>query len=104
TLLFARQVWEQRPFRPIAKAEDAWFILDQSRLGTRLVRVPARDTFLLVRHGGIDGDRGHTWHYWHDRTVEEAFATLAPHLSPERILPAWAIAAYAEIRGDRPRQ
>lgn len=102
TLLFARQVWEQRPFRPLVKAEDGWFILDQSRLGTRLLRVAGQDTFLLVRHGGIGVDRGHTWQYWHDQTVEEVFTYLPTYKRPEDVLPDWARTAYAEIRGSLP--
>lgn len=102
TLLFARQVWEQRPFRPIVKAEDGWFILDQSALGTRLLRVKGLDTFMLVRHGGVGVDRGHTWRYWWDQTVEEVFSHFKLYKRPEDILPDWAVAAYGEIRGGRP--
>jgi glycosyltransferase involved in cell wall biosynthesis len=98
TLLFARQVWEQRPFRPIVKAEDAWFIIDQSRLGTRLMRVDVKESYFLVRHGGISVDRGHTWHYWWTHTVEEALAHLQIYKRPEDLLPDWAVTAYAEIR------
>jgi glycosyltransferase involved in cell wall biosynthesis len=99
TLLFARQVWEQRPFRPIVKAEDGWFILDQSRFGTRLMRVDVRDSYLLVRHGGIGVDRGHTWRYWWNQTVEEAISHLQIYRGPDDVLPDWAVTAYAEIRG-----
>jgi glycosyltransferase involved in cell wall biosynthesis len=102
TLLFARQVWEQRPFRPIVKAEDGWFILDQSRLGTRLMRVDVKETYLLVRHGGIGVDRGHTWRYWWNQTVEEAITHLQIYKGPEDVLPDWAVAAYTEIRGASP--
>ena len=102
TLLFAREVWEQQPFRDIVKAEDAWFILDQLRLGSRLVRVDGESTFMLVRHGGIGLDRGHTWRYWWNQTVEEVVKQLPTYEQPEAVLPDWAVAAYAEISGARP--
>jgi glycosyltransferase involved in cell wall biosynthesis len=102
TLLFARQVWEQRPFRPVVKAEDGWFLLDQLQLGTRLVYVANDSSFLLVRHGGLGVDRGHTWQYWHHRTVEDVVTRLPTYTRPEAVLPDWAIAAYTEIRGGRP--
>jgi hypothetical protein len=58
TLLFAPEVWEQRPFRPLVKAEDGRFFLDQHRLGTRILRVTSDEMFMLVRHGNVSADRG----------------------------------------------
>lgn len=102
TLLFAREVWEQRPFRPLVKSEDGWFLLDQHRLGTRLLQVDGQDIFMLVRHSGIGVDRGHTWRYWQDQTVDEIFTHLRTHKRPEDLLPSGALTAYTEIRGSVP--
>lgn len=102
TLFFTREVWEQCPFRDIVKAEDGWFILDQRRLGVRLLTVDGAGAFLLVRHRSVSVDRGHTWRYWAHQTVEEVFQQLPAHDRPEAMLPAWAIEAYSEIRGGRP--
>src|SRR5262249_38026445 len=60
TLLFAREDWEERPFRALPQDEDVWFLLDQLRVGATALPVQAPEAFVAVRHRG-GRDRGHTW-------------------------------------------
>lgn len=101
TLLFARESWEDCPFRAVRCDEDVWFMMDQLKLGVTALPVRAPETFLAVRHTGSGTDRGHTW--THDRegqTLEEALATQPRYRRPEALLPAWALATYGELRRD----
>ena len=100
TLLFARDDWEHRPFRPLMNDEDLWFLLDQTRDGASLVIARALESFLAVRHRGTASDRGHTWVVQHDgRTLERFLEEERPlHRTPEELLPDWALQFYRELR------
>ncbi len=99
TLLFAREDWEQRPFRALNQDEDIWFLLDQQRNGAVALPVPALEHFLAVRHQGTAQDRGHTWRLQNDgRTLEKYLEERPLHRRrPEDLLPAWALAFYREL-------
>ena len=102
TLLFGRDDWEARRFRPVRRDEDVWFLLDQTRAGVTRLPVHAPELFLAVRHQGVGRDRGHTW------TRQMSGQTLERHLTrrprhkggPNSILPSWALAVYQELRRD----
>lgn len=102
TLLFGRDDWEARKFRPVRRDEDVWFVLDQTQAGVKSLPVRAPELFLAVRHRGAGRNRGHTW------TRQATGETLEGYLAgrplheggPESLLPAWALAAYRELRGD----
>jgi glycosyltransferase involved in cell wall biosynthesis len=51
TLLFDRRAWEMRPFRPVPRRVDTWFLRDQSGAELHVQPVTALETFLQVRHG-----------------------------------------------------
>jgi hypothetical protein len=99
TLLFAREDWQERPFRPLPQDEDVWFYKDQQSIGTAAVPVTDSEIFVAVRHAGSKGDRGHTWtHQGDGRTMEEYLKQRPLDRRPEDLLPAWAIAVYREIQ------
>jgi glycosyltransferase involved in cell wall biosynthesis len=99
TLLFAREDWQQRPFRPLSQDEDVWFLLDQIRSGAKALSVRSLDSFLAVRHRGSIRDRGHTWVQQSDgRTLETYLRERPLYRRPEEILPEWAIAFYRDLR------
>jgi O-antigen biosynthesis protein len=54
TICFRRQVWEQAPFRGVAKDEDAFFLEDHAG---RPLRIHAPELYVLVRHGANTWDR-----------------------------------------------
>jgi glycosyltransferase involved in cell wall biosynthesis len=102
TLLFEREDWEHRPFRPLSQDEDFWFLRDQTCSGA--IALPVRSpgslhSFLAVRHRGILRDRGHTWVRESDgRPLEEYLRERPLYQSPEDLLPDWAIRFYQELR------
>lgn len=100
TLLFPRDVWEEHPFRPLPGDEDVWFLLDQMRLGAERLMVDAVDTFLAVRHGGLNSERVHTWtHQSSGQPLDEYTTRLAPYgQPPEALLPGWALDRYRAMR------
>jgi glycosyltransferase involved in cell wall biosynthesis len=100
TLLFTRDVWETRQFRPLFQSEDVWFIVDQLRAGATLLPVRARECFLAVRHRGSTGDRSHVWtHQDHGATVEDHLLGLPKYSRrPEEMLPDGAIEVYRSLR------
>lgn len=105
TLVFAREDWDHRPFRPLPQDEDLWFILDQTRAGA--VAVPVRSesclhSFLAMRHGGVSKDRGHTWIQQADgRSLEDYLHQERPlYRTPEQLLPGWALDFYQDLRAD----
>jgi glycosyltransferase involved in cell wall biosynthesis len=102
TLLFAREDWQEHPFRALSRDEDVWFYDDQLRAGVRQLPVRAPETYLAVRHSGSGTDRGHTWTRQRDgQVVEEYFRTRPLHPGgPESLLPGWALAAYRDLRRD----
>jgi glycosyltransferase involved in cell wall biosynthesis len=99
TLLFAREDWEQRPFRAVPQDEDVWFVRDQRRAGLEIVRVRALETFLAVRHSGSTRDRGHTWTHQGDGNIlEDALRDRPLHARrPEDLLPQWALSVYRPL-------
>jgi glycosyltransferase involved in cell wall biosynthesis len=103
TLVFSREDWRHRPFRPLSQDEDMWFLKDQTRWGA--IALPVRsedsmDSFLAVRHGGLGKDRGHTWIQQADgRSLEEYLHGERPlYRAPERLLPGWALDFYRALR------
>jgi glycosyltransferase involved in cell wall biosynthesis len=100
TMLFSRDAWEMRPFRPLFTDEDVWFLLDQRSGGTAVVPVRAREYYLAVRHRGATGDRGHIWTRQSDgRMLEERLKELRLHdRRPEDMLPEFALKVYRELR------
>lgn len=99
TLLFERADAQQRPFRPLPRDEDVWFLKDQISAGSTPLPVHALESFLAVRHSGGGADRDHTWIHQSDgRTLETYLAERPLHRSPEGLLPDWALAVYSEVR------
>ncbi len=102
TLFFERELWEEHPFRGVPRDEDVWFYMDQLRHGGACVTVDAPETFLAVRHGGSQRDRGHTWTRQLDGARLETYLLDLPlHTGgPEALLPAWALAEYRTLRDE----
>jgi glycosyltransferase involved in cell wall biosynthesis len=104
TLFFAREDWQERPFRRVRGDEDLWFFLDQIRLGTMILPVDAPQNYLAVRHRGGTGNRGHTWTRHHSgRSMDRDLLDrqLYPG-GPEALLPDWALDFYRDFRGEMP--
>jgi glycosyltransferase involved in cell wall biosynthesis len=101
--LFAREDWAQRPFRALTKDEDSWFLMDQTRSGSVVIRVHAPETLLVVRHQDVD--RGHTWtHQSATRRVEDDLRERPRyHRRPEDLLPPWAVTAYRALQREAVR-
>jgi glycosyltransferase involved in cell wall biosynthesis len=102
TLFFAREDWQERPFRRVRGDEDLWFFLDQIRLGTTILPVEAPENYLAVRHRGGTGNRGHTWTRHHSgRSMDQDLLDrqLYPG-GPEGLLPNWALAFYRHFRDE----
>jgi glycosyltransferase involved in cell wall biosynthesis len=102
TLLFAREDWQVRPFRPLSQHEDMWFISDQVRAGIVPLAVQAPETFLAVRHRGSRVNRGHTWTHQRNGQPLEGYVRDRPLYKPgpEGLLPPWALAVYREIHDE----
>jgi len=100
TLMFTRDIWETRQFRPLFQDEDVWFLVDQVRWGVHLLPVRALESFLAVRHRGAMRDRGHAWTHQHDgRTLEDDLKKRAiHHRLPEDLLPEFALKVYREVQ------
>jgi glycosyltransferase involved in cell wall biosynthesis len=103
TLLFAREDWQERPFRAVRQDEDVWFLLDQVSSGLSLCPVGGLETYLAVRHGGHTGgatDRGHTWtRQWNGQLLEDHLQERPRYSKgPATLLPAWALAFYQDLR------
>jgi glycosyltransferase involved in cell wall biosynthesis len=102
TLLFDRELWQERPFRALFQDEDVWLFLDQLSYGVTLLPVIAPQIFLAVRHRGGTVDRSHTWTQQYDGRAMEEYL-LDRQLfegGPEAILPEWALETYRELRRD----
>jgi glycosyltransferase involved in cell wall biosynthesis len=71
TLVYQRSVWERLArFRSVNLGEDVLFVQDAFERGARLLKLPARDHFVYVRHAG------NTWplacgRAWDERAWEE---------------------------------
>jgi glycosyltransferase involved in cell wall biosynthesis len=102
TLLFGRDDWDARHFRPVRRDEDVWFLLDQTRAGVTRLPVHRPELFLAVRHRGVGPNRGHTWTSQVSGETLERYLTRRPiHKGgPDSLLPGWALAAYHELRRD----
>jgi hypothetical protein len=102
TLMFGRDDWEARRFRPVRRDEDVWFVIDQTRAGVTPLPVNQPELFLAVRHQGVARNRGHTW------ISQASGETLEMHLTarplhdggPDSLLPGWALAEYRKLRSD----
>jgi glycosyltransferase involved in cell wall biosynthesis len=98
TLFFAREDWKQRPFRPISRGEDDWFLRDQFGGGAVLLHVRAQDTFMAVRHRGVGSQRGHTWSRENDgQDVENTFSRLPLYRRPDELLSREDVAFYRSV-------
>src|SRR5262249_17769531 len=73
TLMFAREDWQERPFRALPRDEDVWFMLDQHSAGSVVVPVRAPNIYLAVRHRGTGPDRGHTWTHQSNGDILESY-------------------------------
>ncbi|MGE0133812.1 MAG: glycosyltransferase family 2 protein [Dehalococcoidia bacterium] len=102
TLLFAKDDWRRRPFRPVPTDEDAWFYRDQIRAGATALTIDSRETFIAIRHRGHRGTFGHTWTYQLDGRTLEQYLTSRPlyHRPPEQLIPEWALRVYRGIHND----
>jgi glycosyltransferase involved in cell wall biosynthesis len=100
TLMFTRDAWEMRQFRPLFQDEDVWFYLDQLRWGGTVLPVQALECFLAVRHRGSTLDRGHVWTHQHDgRTLEDDLKQRTLHTrQPEDLLPEFALKVYRGLQ------
>lgn len=100
TLCFRREDWAACPFRPLANHEDVNFYGDQVGRGTRPLAIHVPESFLAVRHPFGGANRGHTWRTMSSaETVEEHLLERPLHeRTPESLLPAWALDAYANLR------
>ena len=102
TLLFARDDWKRRPFRPVPTDEDTWFYHDQREAGTVPLSIDSRETYVALRHQGHRGTFGHTWTHQLDGNPLEAFLVRRPLYKkpPEKLIPGWALAIYREIHDE----
>ena len=102
TLMFAREDWEQRPFRALFWDEDVWFLLDQIRQGLVALPVLALEHFMAVRHSAAARDRGHTWTHQLDGGILESYLEQRPlyHRRPEDLLPKWALDFYRRLHDE----
>jgi Anp1/Glycosyl transferase family 2 len=102
TLLFAREDWQERPFRALQQGEDVWFLLDQVRSGLSACPVHGLETYLAVRHAGQVADRGHAWtRQWNGQLLEVHLLERPLYTkNPEALLPPWALAFYRDLQRD----
>lgn len=100
TLVFAREDWQERPFRRVAHHEDMWFLHDQLALGVSALPVTTPDLFMAVRHRG-GKERGHTWtQQWQGQELDSFLRDCDRYRSPEQLLPGWAVTAYRRLQRD----
>ena len=101
TLFFAREDWQERPFRAVRQDEDVWFLLDQTITG-RVRPVRALETYLAVRHDCAARERGHTWTHQGTGETLEGYLQKRPlyEKRPEDLLPAWALPFYRRLRDE----
>jgi hypothetical protein len=102
SLLFARDDWQEHPFRALFQDEDVWFYRDQIAAGARPLPVRAPEIFLAVRHRGSAADRDHTWTLQGNGQVLEDYFQSRPLYpgGPEALLPGWARSVYRGLRRD----
>jgi glycosyltransferase involved in cell wall biosynthesis len=106
TLLFAREDWEEHPFRPVGRSEDVWFAVDQMKADASPALVEDGASYVCVRHGASSAGRGHAWGQWGDgQPVETHLRAHAREChDPAEIFPAWALATYTSLRDEAARQ
>jgi glycosyltransferase involved in cell wall biosynthesis len=102
TLLFAKQDWRHRPFRPLPTDEDVWFYRDQVKAGAMPLPIDSRETYVAVRHHGMAGTFGHTWTHQLDGMTLEQYLRGRPEYSrhPEQLFPKWALDIYRMIHDE----
>jgi len=102
TLLFAKNDWRRRPFRPVPNDEDSWFYRDQVLAGSIPLVIDSKETFVAIRHRGHRGTFGHTWNYQIDGRTLEEYLTSRPvyRRTPEQLFPDWALRIYRGIHDD----
>ncbi len=102
TLMFSRNDWRRRPFRPVPTDEDAWFYRDQMRAGATVLTIDSKETFAAIRHRGHRATFGHTWRYQLDGSTLEDYLTSRPVYAtlPEQFFPDWALKVYRGIHDD----
>ncbi|HBY64182.1 MAG TPA: hypothetical protein DEH78_30540 [Solibacterales bacterium] len=102
TFLFAREDWEECPFRPVRWDEDTWFLLDQLAHGRNVVPMTDLESFLAVRHRGAARDRGHTWIHQGDGRALEDYLKERPLYGrqPDELLAPWVLPVYRAIRDE----
>jgi glycosyltransferase involved in cell wall biosynthesis len=100
TLMFAREDWEERPFRPIQRSEDVWFVGDQMAAGVSPAVVESPETYVYVRHRGSATDRENMWAHWFDGQPVETYlrAQSQGSRAPATVFPEWARSAYRNLR------
>jgi glycosyltransferase involved in cell wall biosynthesis len=106
TLLFAREAWEECPFRPIHRSEDVWFVGDQMTADVSPAVVESPGSYVYVRHNGSATDRENVWRLWFDGQPVDTYlrAQSKQERYPRAILPDWAVAAYREVRREPARR
>jgi glycosyltransferase involved in cell wall biosynthesis len=99
TFMFAREDWEERPFRGLPADEDTWFFVDQITRGVNPLAVRKLDIFMAVRHRDVAIDKGHTWTRQMDgRALEDDLRNLEPYeRGADLLLPFWAAQRYREM-------
>jgi glycosyltransferase involved in cell wall biosynthesis len=105
TLLFSKDDWSHRPFRPVPTDEDVWFYRDQIRAGALPLPILSRETYVAVRHRGHQGTFGHTWRFQLDGSTLEDYLTSRPEYDkrPEDLFPDWALDVYRSIHREMNR-
>jgi hypothetical protein len=102
TLVFAKEDWRRRPFRPLPTDEDVWFYRDQITAGAVPLPIHSMETFVAIRHRGHAGTFGHTWTYQLDGSTLEDYLLSRPRYArmPEELFPEWALQVYRGIHSD----
>ena len=102
TFMFAREDWEERPFRGLPADEDTWFFVDQITRGVNPLAVRKLDIFMAVRHRDVAIDKPHTWTRRSDgRALEDDLKHLALFdREADQLLPSWAASTYRKMTGE----
>jgi glycosyltransferase involved in cell wall biosynthesis len=99
TLLFSKDDWRRRPFRPLPIDEDVWFFRDQVTAGANALPIDSQETYVAIRHHGHGDTFGHTWTHQADGSTLEDYLTYRPLYAkpPEELFPSWALAVYRQV-------
>jgi glycosyltransferase involved in cell wall biosynthesis len=103
TLIFAREDWEEHPFREIRTCLDLWFVVDQVRAGASPVPIDAAELYIYVRHDATGAERSHLWERWLNGQKMEKYLRRLPSegTDPAEMFPDWALSTYAGLSGSR---